>query len=55
MFEYAPVGVLSLFFWVCGACTASMLWQAKRVLDTILEGNPFQTRNARALKRAAVA
>ena len=55
LFEYAPVGMLSLFFWVCGTCTASMLWQAKRVLDTILEGNPFQTRNARALKRAAVA
>ena len=55
LLEHAPVGVLSLFFWVCGTCTASMLWQAKRVLDTILEGNPFQTRNARALKRAAVA
>ena len=55
LFKYAPVGMLSLFFWVCGTCTASMLWQAKRVLDTILEGNPFQTRNARALKRAAVA
>ncbi|NBI65360.1 DUF2975 domain-containing protein [Pseudoflavonifractor sp. 60] len=45
--------LLTLFFWVCGICTASILWQAKRVLDTILEGNPFQRRNAQALKRAA--
>lgn len=54
LFEYAPVGVLSLFFWVCGTCTALILWQAKRVLDTILAGNPFQLKNARALNRAAV-
>lgn len=46
--------LLTLFFWVCGACTASILWQAKRVLDTILAGDPFQRRNARALNRAAV-
>lgn len=46
--------VLALFFWVCGTCTASILWQAKRVLDTILEGSPFQLRNAQALNRAAV-
>ena len=45
---------LALFFWLCGACTAVILWQAKRVLDTILEGNPFQMKNARALRRAAV-
>ena len=31
-----------------------ILWQAKRVLDTILQGNPFQKANAAALKRAAV-
>ena len=54
LFEYVPVGVLSLFFWVCGTCTALILWQAKWVLDTILAGNPFQLRNARALNRAAV-
>lgn len=46
--------LLTVFFWVCGACTASILWQAKCVLDTILEGNPFQLRNALALCRAAV-
>ncbi len=54
LFAYAPVGSLSLFFWVCGVCTALILWQAKKVLDTILEGNPFQASNARSLKRAAV-
>ena len=54
LLEHAPVGVLSLFFWVCGTCTALILWQARSVLDTILAGNPFQLRNARALNRAAV-
>ena len=46
--------LLTLFFWLCGTCTALILWQAKRVLDTILEGKPFQLKNARALNRAAV-
>ncbi len=54
LFEHAPVGVLSLFFWVCGTCTALILWQAKKILDTILAGNPFQLKNAQALRRAAV-
>lgn len=48
------IAVLTLFFWLCGICTALILWQAKRVLDTILEGNPFRLKNARALNRAAV-
>lgn len=46
--------LLTLFFWVCGACTASILWQAKSVLDTVLEGDPFRMCNAEALNRAAV-
>ncbi len=54
LLERVPVGVLSLFFWVCGTCTALILWQARSVLDTILAGNPFQLKNARALNRAAV-
>ena len=54
LLEHAPVGVLSLFFWACGTCTALILWQARSVLDTILAGNPFQLKNARALNRAAV-
>lgn len=46
--------VLTVFFWLCGVCTALILWQAKKVLDTILEGTPFRMSNARSLKRAAV-
>ena len=54
LFELTSVRMLSLFFWLCGGCTAMILWQAKKVLDTILEGNPFQIKNAQALSRAAV-
>lgn len=46
--------VLSLFLLSCGACTAVILWQGKRVLDTILLGEPFAKGNAANLKRAAV-
>ena len=45
---------ITAFLWLCGICTALILWQAKGVLDTILQGNPFQNANAKALKRAAV-
>ena len=44
-----------VFFWVCGCCTAVILWQAKRILDTILVGEPFQMANAVSMNRAAVA
>ena len=47
--------LLTLFYWLCGLCVLTVLWQAKLVLDTILKGEPFQMTNARALKRAAVA
>ena len=33
--------VLTLFLLSCGICTAIILWQGRRVLDTILKGNPF--------------
>lgn len=46
--------VLTLFLWACGICTAIILWQAKRVLDTILQGETFTFGNAANLKRAAV-
>ena len=46
--------VLSLFLLFCGGCTALILWQAKKVLDTILKGEPFTLGNAVNLKRAAV-
>ena len=52
--EDLEIGLLSLFFWTCGVCTALILWQAKEVLDTVLEGEPFQMRNAETLNRAAV-
>ena len=45
---------LTLFLLTCGTCTAVILWQGKRVLDTILKGEPFAPANARNLKRAAV-
>ena len=48
------MAVLTVFLWICGICTAIILWQAKRVLDTILKGNPFTLSNAVSLKRAAV-
>ena len=46
--------LLTVFFWLCGTCTALILRQADQVLDTVLAGNPFQLSNAKALKRAAV-
>ena len=46
--------VLTLFLLFCGVCTAVILWQGKRVLDTILKGNPFVLDNAKSMKRAAV-
>ncbi len=46
--------MLTVFFWLCGVCTAVILFQAKKALDTILAGNPFQLSNAKALRRAAV-
>ena len=46
--------VLSLFLLSCGVCTAVILWQGRRVLNTILRGNPFAMDNAKSLKRAAV-
>lgn len=46
--------VLTLFLLFCGGCTAVILWQGRRVLGTILSGNPFQKANGRSLWRAAV-
>ncbi len=45
---------LSLFLLFSGVCTAVVLWQGHRVLDTILRGEPFSMENATALRRAAV-
>ncbi len=46
--------VLTLFLLFCGVCTAVVLWQARRVLDTVLEGLPFQEKNSKSLRRSAV-
>ena len=46
--------VLAGFLIVFGSCTAVILWQARRVLDTILAGTPFSPVNAVSMKRAAV-
>lgn len=50
--EYTAI--LSLFLLTCGCCTAVILWQARRVLETILEGDPFQKKNGESMKRAAI-
>lgn len=54
VFEEVYTAVLTLFLWTCGICTAVILWQGKRVLDTILAGEPFSVKNAANLRRAAV-
>lgn len=46
--------VLTFFLLFCGVCTAVILWQGKRVLDTILKGGAFTLGNAGNLRRAAV-
>ena len=46
--------VLTLFLWLCGTCTAVILWQARRVLDTVLKGDTFSMNNAANMKRAGV-
>ena len=45
---------LTLFLLVSGCCTAVILWQARRVLKTVLRGEPFSTENAVSLNRAAL-
>ena len=46
--------VLSGFLLFCGACTAAILWQGRRVLGTILKGTPFCLENAKSLLGSAV-
>ncbi|MCI9550373.1 MAG: DUF2975 domain-containing protein [Oscillospiraceae bacterium] len=46
--------VLTAFLLFCGVCTAIILWQGRRVLDTILKGSPFVMDNAKSLKTAAM-
>ena len=46
--------VLTSFLLICGVCTAVILWQARRVLDTVLTGDTFTFGNAANMKRAAI-
>ena len=50
----AYLTVLTLFLLFSGVCTAVILWQGRRVLKTILRGEPFSMENAVSLRRAAV-
>ena len=52
--QFAYCLVLTLFLLFCGVCTAVILWQGRRVLRTILRGEPFSMENAVSLKRAAL-
>ena len=45
---------LTLFLVVSGCCSAVILWQGRRVLQTILRGEPFSMENAHSLRRAAI-
>lgn len=45
--------MLTLFLLLCGVCTAVILWQGRKVLDTILRGAPFCMENGMSLRRAA--
>lgn len=60
---YAPIWVfgmhpriivLVLFLWACGCCSAIMLWQAKRVVESVVEEDTFSFANAANMKRAAI-
>ena len=46
--------VMTLFLWMCGGCTAVILWQAKDVLSNIMGGRTFSDENGDRLKTAAV-
>ena len=48
------VVVLMIFLWVCGICTAVILWQGKRVLDSVMKEDTFSFANAVNMKRASV-
>lgn len=54
MFGGPYAAVLTVFLLFCGVCTAVVLWQARRVLKTIVAQNTFVMGNARNMMRAAV-
>ena len=46
--------VMALFLWICGGCTAVILWQVKRVLNFVLKEEPFSFSNARYMRWSAI-
>ena len=46
--------VMTLFLWICGGCTAVILWQVKRVLKLVLREEPFSFSNARYMRWSAI-
>lgn len=44
---------LAVFLWACGICSAILLWQAKRVVESVLTGDTLSLANAENMKRAA--
>ncbi len=46
--------VLTVFLLFCGACTAVILWQGRRVLGTMIRRTPFCRENSVSMRRAAV-
>lgn len=54
VWRYPQAGVLAAFLLFCGVNTACILWQARRVLDTVIAALPFQRRNAQSLRVAAI-
>ena len=50
----AFAAVLAVFLLFSGCCTAVVLLQGRRVLKTILRGEPFSMENAVSLNRAAL-
>lgn len=47
-------GMLTLFLLFCGVCTAAILWQARRVLGSVIARETFTMDNARNMRTAAV-
>ncbi len=55
VWKAAPAAASALLLAFCGCCTAVILRQGRRVLDTVLRGMPFCRENAVSFRRAAVA
>ena len=47
-------GTMNVFLWTCGVCTAIILWQARKVLETVIWNQPFSLINAVCMKRAGI-